>query len=260
MKKDLPIYDIKLSDDTQGVGFISLVDEPAIGVDWIKLAKVTIKQEPKKVNSMMAKRVTKVNSMMAKKTFGTLDGSGCFGCPPNGDGTRVNGEPDGRCKGDGSGKEGGGKVGGAKGSSKVSTVTPNGQIVDTRASEIINSSTKWTESGDTVSVKISKEEMDSIENSIATIMVEHSPYWGDKDQTKGTGPKYFLGSKNDNGNQVIKSVYISKGKLQTGYDIGWINKDNSTFRLMEHRDSRGFSQKRDAYDLFTNKDSDRALK
>jgi len=108
MKKDLPIYDIKLSDDTQGVGFISLVDEPAIGVDWIKLAKVTIKQEPKKVNSMMAKRVTKVNSMMAKKALGTLDGSGCFGCPPNGDGTRVNGEPDGRCKGDGSGKEGGG--------------------------------------------------------------------------------------------------------------------------------------------------------
>lgn len=39
MKKDLPIYDIKLTDDTQGVGFISLVDEPAIGVDWIKLSK-----------------------------------------------------------------------------------------------------------------------------------------------------------------------------------------------------------------------------
>jgi len=39
MSKDLPIYDIKLSDDTQGVGFISLVDEPAIGVEWIKLAK-----------------------------------------------------------------------------------------------------------------------------------------------------------------------------------------------------------------------------
>lgn len=38
MKKDLPIYDIKLTDDTQGVGFISLVDEPAIGVDWIKLS------------------------------------------------------------------------------------------------------------------------------------------------------------------------------------------------------------------------------
>jgi len=36
--KELPIYDIKLSDDSQGVGFISLVDDPAIGVDWIKLS------------------------------------------------------------------------------------------------------------------------------------------------------------------------------------------------------------------------------
>lgn len=39
MKKDLPIYDIVLSDESQGVGFISLVDVPAIGVDWIKLSK-----------------------------------------------------------------------------------------------------------------------------------------------------------------------------------------------------------------------------
>lgn len=39
MKKDLPIYDIVLTDQSQGVGFISLVDEPAIGVDWIKLSK-----------------------------------------------------------------------------------------------------------------------------------------------------------------------------------------------------------------------------
>jgi hypothetical protein len=37
--RELPIYDIKLTDDSQGVGFISLVDEPAIGVDWIKLSK-----------------------------------------------------------------------------------------------------------------------------------------------------------------------------------------------------------------------------
>jgi len=36
--RELPIYDIKLSDESQGVGFISLVDEPAIGVDWIKLS------------------------------------------------------------------------------------------------------------------------------------------------------------------------------------------------------------------------------
>jgi len=39
--KELPIYDIKLTDDTQGVGFISLVDEPAIGVDWIRLSNQT---------------------------------------------------------------------------------------------------------------------------------------------------------------------------------------------------------------------------
>lgn len=37
--RELPIYDIKLTDDSQGVGFISLVDEPALGVDWIKLSK-----------------------------------------------------------------------------------------------------------------------------------------------------------------------------------------------------------------------------
>ena len=41
MKKKLPIYDIILSDTAleQGVGFISLVDEPAIMVNWIKLAQ-----------------------------------------------------------------------------------------------------------------------------------------------------------------------------------------------------------------------------
>ena len=116
MKKDLPIYDIKLSDDTQGVGFISLVDEPAIGVDWIKLAKVTMmaKKAPK---SIMAKKAPK--SIMAKKALSTLDGSGCFGCPPNGDGTRVNGEPDGRCKGDGVDKGGGSKGGGSKAAGKA---------------------------------------------------------------------------------------------------------------------------------------------
>lgn len=36
--RELPIYDIKLTDEDQGVGFISLVDVPAIGVDWIKLS------------------------------------------------------------------------------------------------------------------------------------------------------------------------------------------------------------------------------
>lgn len=37
--KKLPVYSVVLNDDTQGVGFISLVDEPAIMVDWIKLSK-----------------------------------------------------------------------------------------------------------------------------------------------------------------------------------------------------------------------------
>jgi len=41
MKKQLPIYDITIDQLNlkQGVGYISLVDEPAIQVDWIKLAK-----------------------------------------------------------------------------------------------------------------------------------------------------------------------------------------------------------------------------
>ena len=39
--ENLPIFSIKLNDDDlkQGVSFISLVTEPAIGVNWIKLAK-----------------------------------------------------------------------------------------------------------------------------------------------------------------------------------------------------------------------------
>ena len=50
MNKDLPIFDIILNDEdlSQGVGRISLVDEPAIGVDWITLIK-----QPK---SVLAKR------------------------------------------------------------------------------------------------------------------------------------------------------------------------------------------------------------
>ena len=41
MAKDLPIFDIILNEEdlNQGVGMISLVDSPAIGVDWIKLSK-----------------------------------------------------------------------------------------------------------------------------------------------------------------------------------------------------------------------------
>lgn len=52
MKKDLPIYDIVITDITQGVGMISLVDTPAIGVNWIKLAKqnmaMNFKSDPDK--------------------------------------------------------------------------------------------------------------------------------------------------------------------------------------------------------------------
>jgi hypothetical protein len=41
MKKDIPIFDIVLNEKNleQGVGYISLVDDPAIKVNWIKLAK-----------------------------------------------------------------------------------------------------------------------------------------------------------------------------------------------------------------------------
>lgn len=41
MDKKLPIFDIVLNDDDlkQGVGMISLVSDPAIGVNWIKLSK-----------------------------------------------------------------------------------------------------------------------------------------------------------------------------------------------------------------------------
>lgn len=39
MKKDLPIFDIVINEDNQGVGMISLVDDPAIKVNWIKLAQ-----------------------------------------------------------------------------------------------------------------------------------------------------------------------------------------------------------------------------
>lgn len=39
MEKKLPIFDVVITDENQGVGMISLVDEPAIGVNWIKLSK-----------------------------------------------------------------------------------------------------------------------------------------------------------------------------------------------------------------------------
>ena len=53
MKKDLPIFDIIINEEdlSQGVGRISLVDEPAIGVEWIKLAAdkvITFKADKEK--------------------------------------------------------------------------------------------------------------------------------------------------------------------------------------------------------------------
>lgn len=41
MNKDLPIYDVVIDNEDlkQGVGMISLVDDPAIGVNWIALSK-----------------------------------------------------------------------------------------------------------------------------------------------------------------------------------------------------------------------------
>jgi len=96
--KDLPIYDITIEDDKeiQGVSKISLVDVPAIGVNWIAL-----KKQPKML----------------------LATPECFGCPPNGDGTRIDGEPDGRCRiGDGPSVAGG--TTGPKGSTIPRAVAP----------------------------------------------------------------------------------------------------------------------------------------
>lgn len=44
MNKNLPIFDIILNEEDlkQGVSMVSLVDEPAIGVDWIKLAQENV--------------------------------------------------------------------------------------------------------------------------------------------------------------------------------------------------------------------------
>ena len=80
MEKKLRIFDIFISDEdeTQGVSFISLVDDPAIKVNWIKL-----KEEEPLMDVNLAFRI---------------DGTGiCFGCPPDGDGKRTDGSPDRRC-------------------------------------------------------------------------------------------------------------------------------------------------------------------
>jgi hypothetical protein len=82
MKRDLPIFDIVLKDDDlkQGVGMISLVDDPAIGVNWIKLRKESL--------------------VDIEMSFTLTEKGICLGCPPTGDGTRKDGSPDKRC-GDG---------------------------------------------------------------------------------------------------------------------------------------------------------------
>ena len=147
----LPIYDIVLQDDDlkQGVGRISLVDEPAIGVDWIKLKKqedcteclegedpcyegyvqvgmkiLDGKEVPNCVPIVDGKpepptKLKKQNTIELDFSVTLTDKGLCFGCPPNGDGTTSKGEPDKRCKGDGADK-GSGTAGGAKGGSKAS--------------------------------------------------------------------------------------------------------------------------------------------
>lgn len=112
MRKVLPVYDIILTDESAGVGMISLVDSPAIGVDWIKLSK----QEPNEKVIMALKRqeevinfdkVTKALERQQEIVGVTLNGVGLsFGCPPNGDGKRTDGEPDKRCAEKGAGKSG----------------------------------------------------------------------------------------------------------------------------------------------------------
>lgn len=151
MKKDLPIFDIVLNDEdlSQGVGRISLVDEPAIGVDWIQLR---------------AQDAIDIEFSMTLTDRGL-----CFGCPPNGDGTRVNGEPDRRCKkGDGSGEIGGaGKTGGTgKSSSKEpnlsSKIKNSEKKVDLTADESnkvleamrgVKETKEWSKNGRTVTIK-----------------------------------------------------------------------------------------------------------
>lgn len=139
MSKDLPIFDIIVDDEDlkQGVGRISLVDEPAIGVDWIALRK-----QPKMV---MAKRV-------------------CLGCPPNGDGTRANGEPDRRCRDTKKGEGGAGNVSGkgTNGGSLSDKIKSSEAKIETTKEEtdkILKAMTdmketkNWSRDGRTVTVK-----------------------------------------------------------------------------------------------------------
>lgn len=241
--KDLPIYDITIEDDAeiQGVSKISLVDVPAIGVNWIALRKVELKLQdvfgyetqnfdicpgaqatfknysemqldedtigmirsaaqnadnvfeiekrviasgkatredleqvrilvadfkdiiseidkitgqPQNVDymdghikvvedlmpkTMMAVRMRKRKMVLVKKE--------CLACPPNGDGTRVNGEPDRRCKGDGAEKtpKGGGRASAKpaeKSSSKSKSLDPKSVPVEVQS---LTDFSKWSE-------------------------------------------------------------------------------------------------------------------
>lgn len=49
----LPIYDITLSENDHGVGMISLVTDPAIGVDWIKLSATNLNFKADKDKQML---------------------------------------------------------------------------------------------------------------------------------------------------------------------------------------------------------------
>jgi hypothetical protein len=82
MDKKLPIFDIVLNDEDlkQGVGMISLVDDPAIGVNWIKLRNQSL--------------------VDIEMSFTLTEKGICLGCPPTGDGNKKDGSPDKRC-GDG---------------------------------------------------------------------------------------------------------------------------------------------------------------
>lgn len=218
--KELPIYDITIEDDAeiQGVSKISLVDVPAIGVNWIALRKVQLKLQDvfgyetqhfdicpgaqktfenyskmqldedtigmirsaaqnadnvfeiekkvieagkatredleqvrilvadfkdiiseidkitnqpqnvdymdghiKVVQDLLPKTMMAVRMKKPKMSFAKRE---CFGCPPNGDGTRVNGEPDKRCK-DTKGDSSGGRTKAAGWSTPKQTYDPS---------------------------------------------------------------------------------------------------------------------------------------
>ena len=119
---------------------------------WDLLEDILNKEIDKPVKSVMAKRVT-----------GTLDGSGCFGCPPNGDGTTVKGEPDRRCKGDGADKGGAGKT------PKASTsVTQKNNIPESADTYNEIPSSEWSKEVDTNSLPTATNSHERYMNAIMT--------------------------------------------------------------------------------------------